>query len=57
LVDDGIDRQLVDFILARYLPEMAIELMDLVANTLPDLRDWLGANRKHFSSPALVQQD
>lgn len=56
-MNDELDRALVDFILARYLPEMATELMDLVATTLPELRDWLGANRKHFSQPALAQQD
>ena len=57
VMSEEIDRALVDFILAHYLPEMATELMDLVATTLPELRDWLGANKKHFSSPALVQQD
>jgi hypothetical protein len=46
IMDDELDRPLVDFILARYLPEMATELMDLVATTLPELREWLGANAK-----------
>ena len=48
IMDDEIDRPLVDFILGRYLPEMATELMDLVAATLPGLRDWLSANAKSF---------
>ena len=48
IINEAIDRPLVDFILAHYLPEMAAELMDLVAVTLPELRDWLEANKRNF---------
>ncbi|MFH2115280.1 MAG: hypothetical protein ABIJ86_12325 [Spirochaetota bacterium] len=57
IMDDEIDRPLVDFILARYLPEMAMELMDLVATTLPGLRDWLSANEKHYRQPGLAERE
>jgi hypothetical protein len=55
IMDDGSDRPLVDFILAHYLPEMAAELMDLVAITLPGLRDWLTANEKNFMQASLPE--
>jgi len=43
--DDSIDRDLVDFVLEKYSHEVAVDLTSLVATTLPDLRDWLVAER------------
>ncbi|MGD9939693.1 MAG: hypothetical protein AB7T74_07815 [Clostridia bacterium] len=57
IMDDEVDRPLVDFILAQYLPEMATELLDLVSTTLPGLRDWLVANEKVFLQPVLSAQE
>lgn len=46
LMDDDLDRPLIDFILSRYPPDMAAELMNLVATTLPEFRDWMAAMLK-----------
>jgi hypothetical protein len=40
---EGIDRDLIDFILSRHSQETAVDLIDLVAATLPEFRDWLAS--------------
>jgi len=49
MMDEGNDRQLVDFILATYQPEMAADLMDLVSRTLPACREWTSAHSRKFT--------
>ncbi|MFA5851257.1 MAG: hypothetical protein WC820_01025 [Spirochaetales bacterium] len=38
-----LELELTDFILSRYESEMAVDLVDLVADTLPETRDWIVA--------------
>ncbi len=39
----GLDEDLAGYVLSRYEPEMADDLVGLMADTLPALRAWLGA--------------
>jgi len=39
----NLELELTDFILSRYESEMAVDLVDLVADTLPETRDWIVA--------------
>ncbi|HUW71041.1 MAG TPA: hypothetical protein VMX33_12490 [bacterium] len=48
VMNDRMDNTLVSFILARYTPEMATELINLVAITLPSLREWLTSHARQF---------
>jgi len=48
VMNDRMDNALVGFILARYAPEMATELINLVAITLPSLREWLTSHSRQF---------
>ncbi len=52
VMDDRNDHPLVDFILARYSHEVAVELTGLVAMSLPSLREWLGSRKHQFMTPA-----
>lgn len=48
VMNDRMDNALVGFILSRYAPEMATELINLVAITLPSLREWLTTHSRQF---------
>ena len=48
VMNDRMDNALVSFILSRYAPEMATELINLVAITLPALREWLTSHARQF---------
>jgi hypothetical protein len=45
---DRLDRRLLDFIVGEYRREVAVDLAELVANTLPELRDWISAKPKRI---------
>jgi len=45
-MDDRLDRLLVDYALSRHAREMAVDLVRLVSETLPEFRDWLAAITK-----------
>lgn len=44
--DDRLDRLLVDYALSRHAKEMAVDLVRIVSETLPEFRDWLSALMK-----------
>jgi hypothetical protein len=46
--------ELTDFILSRYDSEMAVDLVDLVAETLPEARDWIIAQSKKIGNVAIA---
>lgn len=48
VMDERFDGKFVDFILARYPPEMSVELLDLATVTLPSFRAWLGHHARRF---------
>ncbi len=50
VMDDGSDHELVDFILARNTHESAVDLANLVSETLPSLRDWLAAQARSMQA-------
>ena len=54
VMSERCDHELVDYILAHYGHETAVELTGLVASTLPSLREWLTARSKHVPEPALA---
>lgn len=55
IMDESTDHALVDHILTRYEPEMAVELAGLVATWLPLLREWIvGIARKVTPSDSSV---
>jgi hypothetical protein len=41
--DEGLDQLLIDYALTRHVKEMAVDLIRLISETLPEFRDWLGA--------------
>jgi hypothetical protein len=41
--DDGLDRILLDYALSRHAKEVAIDLVRLISETLPEFRDWLAS--------------
>jgi hypothetical protein len=41
--DDSLDRLLIDYALTRHVKEMAMDLVRLISETLPEFRDWLAA--------------
>ena len=45
-MDDRLDRLLVDYALSRHVKEMAVDLVRLVSETLPEFRDWLAGLTK-----------
>ena len=45
--DESLDRRLVDYIVTRHSGEVAVDLASLVADTLPEFRDWLEAEAAH----------
>lgn len=46
--DKQLERQLVDFILSRYKPDMSVELLDLATVTLQSFRTWLSSRSRRF---------
>jgi hypothetical protein len=40
--DDRLDRLLVSYALTRHAKEMAVDLIRIISETLPEFRDWLG---------------
>jgi hypothetical protein len=42
MCEERVWTELIDYIVANYDEEMAEELVDLVADALPDLQEWLG---------------
>jgi hypothetical protein len=52
--DDRLDRLLIDYALSRHTKEMAVDLIRLVSQTLPEFRDWLSGlvrARRLFDAP------
>lgn len=48
ICNDGLESELTDFILSRYESEMAVDLIDLVSDTLPVARSWIVAQSKNL---------
>ena len=48
VMDERFDSNFVDFMLARYTPDMSVELLDLATITLPSFRTWLGSHARRF---------
>ena len=51
VMDESIDRPLVDFVLSRYGHDVAVDLAGLVALTLPAMREWFEAHAARFLAP------
>jgi len=56
IMNEGMDHELVEFILSTYQPEMAADLMDLVSRTLPECREWVAARMKRYGQVAMPLQ-
>jgi len=50
--NNDLELELTDFILSRYESEMATDLIDLVADTLPGARDWIIDQAKNLGRTA-----
>jgi len=48
--DAGLDLSLVDYIVTRHCGEIAVDLTGLVADTLPELREWLAAQARALAA-------
>jgi hypothetical protein len=55
LADEGLDHQLVDFILSRFQQETATELIELVATVLPELREWMASKAPRAAASLRMQ--
>lgn len=60
ICDDRLDHLLVDYSLSQHTKEMAVDLIRLVSETLPEFRDWLLAfrhGRRIFETPIRSSSD
>jgi hypothetical protein len=46
LADERLDRRLVDYVVTHHSGEVAVDLVGLVSETLPEFRDWLAAESR-----------
>ena len=53
VMDKRFDRDFVDFILLRYMPDMSVELLNLATVTLPTFRAWLESHARRFRQAEL----
>jgi hypothetical protein len=56
IMDERLDHALIDFVLSRFQQETSVELIELVASVLPEMRDWMASNapQKVHASPVLA---